>query len=69
IAPAGVSPEIIDTLHKLTVKALAAPQIKARLAALQMEPVGSSPAEFRALIDEEITRWSPVIKAVGIKVN
>lgn len=69
IAPAGVSPEIIDRLHKLTVKALAAPQVKERLAALQMEPVGSSPAEFRALIDAEISRWAPVIKAAGIKIN
>jgi tripartite-type tricarboxylate transporter receptor subunit TctC len=32
-----------------------------------MEPVGNSPAEFRAKIDSEIGRWAPVIKAAGIK--
>jgi tripartite-type tricarboxylate transporter receptor subunit TctC len=34
-----------------------------------MEPVGNSPAEFRARIDGEIARWAPVIKAANIKVN
>jgi tripartite-type tricarboxylate transporter receptor subunit TctC len=34
-----------------------------------MEPVGSSPSEFRARIDGEIDRWGPVIKAASVKVN
>ena len=42
----------------------------ARKAAAQlMEPVGSTPEEFRARIDGEIARWAPVIKAANIKVN
>jgi len=34
-----------------------------------MEVIGSSPQDFRALIDGEIARWAPVIKAADIKVN
>jgi hypothetical protein len=34
-----------------------------------MEPIGNSPVEFRAVIDSEITRWSPVIKAGNVKIN
>jgi tripartite-type tricarboxylate transporter receptor subunit TctC len=34
-----------------------------------MEPVGNSPAEFRARIEGEIGRWGPVIKAANVKVN
>jgi tripartite-type tricarboxylate transporter receptor subunit TctC len=34
-----------------------------------MEPVGNSPREFRAVIDGEIARWAPVIKAANVKVN
>jgi tripartite-type tricarboxylate transporter receptor subunit TctC len=41
--------------------------VRQKLAAQLMEPVGNSPAEFRAKIDAEIDRWSPVIKAAGIK--
>ncbi len=69
IAPAGLPKEMVDAIHRATVKALASENVKAKLAAQQMEPVGSSPAEFRAVIDAEIARWAPVIKAAGIKVN
>ena len=34
-----------------------------------MEPAGSTPEQFRALIDGEIARWAPVIKAANVKVN
>lgn len=34
-----------------------------------MEPVPDTPAEFRARIDADIARWTPVIKAAGIKIN
>jgi tripartite-type tricarboxylate transporter receptor subunit TctC len=34
-----------------------------------MEPVGNSPAEFKAQIESDLARWTPVIKAAGIKVN
>jgi tripartite-type tricarboxylate transporter receptor subunit TctC len=34
-----------------------------------MEPVGNTPAEFRAVIDAEISRWEPIIKAADLKIN
>jgi tripartite-type tricarboxylate transporter receptor subunit TctC len=34
-----------------------------------MEPIGNSPAEFRARITAEIARWAPVIRAADIKIN
>ena len=34
-----------------------------------MEPVGNSPAEFKAQIDTDLARWAPVIRQQGIKVN
>lgn len=43
--------------------------IRDKLAAQLMEPIGNSPAEFRARIDGEIARWAPVITAANIKVN
>lgn len=70
IGPAGLPPAVVDRLHKLTVQALARADVRAKLAAQHMEPVGSTPAEFRALIDAEIGRWAPVIRAsTTIKVN
>jgi tripartite-type tricarboxylate transporter receptor subunit TctC len=69
IAPAGTPQAIIDRIHKDVVDALKVPEVRERLGKQLMEPVGSSPAEFRALIGREIERWAPVIKAANIKVN
>jgi tripartite-type tricarboxylate transporter receptor subunit TctC len=67
IAPGGTPPTVVDKINKAVVEALHDPAIKAKLATQLMEPVGNSPQEFRAKIDAEIGRWSPVIKAAGIK--
>jgi hypothetical protein len=34
-----------------------------------MEPVGGTPAEFRARIEGEIVRWAPVIRAAGVRIE
>jgi tripartite-type tricarboxylate transporter receptor subunit TctC len=67
IAPGGTPPAVVAKINKAVVEALQDPAIKAKLATQLMEPVGNSPAEFRAKIDAEIGRWSAVIKAAGIK--
>jgi tripartite-type tricarboxylate transporter receptor subunit TctC len=67
IAPGGVPPAMVEKINKAVVEALQDPAIKEKLATQLMEPVGNSPAEFRAKIDAEIGRWAPVIKAAGIK--
>jgi tripartite-type tricarboxylate transporter receptor subunit TctC len=69
IAPGGTPPAIIDKINKDVVEAIKAPPIREKLAAQLMEPVGNSPAEFRAVIDAEISRWEPIIKAADVKIN
>ena len=49
--------------------AIKTPAIREKLAAQLMEPVGNSPAQFRAVIDAEVSRWEPVIKAADVKIN
>jgi tripartite-type tricarboxylate transporter receptor subunit TctC len=65
--PAGTSPAIIKTIHAQTVKMLAQPDVKERLAALGAEPVGNSPAEFAAFIRAEIGKWARIVKQAGLK--
>jgi tripartite-type tricarboxylate transporter receptor subunit TctC len=69
IAPARTPPAIIATVRNAVVEALNAPDIRAKLAAQIMEPIPSTPEEFRARIDADIARWTPVIKAAKVKVN
>jgi tripartite-type tricarboxylate transporter receptor subunit TctC len=69
IAPAGTPAAVIDQIHAKVVAALKAPAVRDKLAAQMMQPVGSSQAEFRALIAREIDRWGAVIRAAGITAN
>jgi tripartite-type tricarboxylate transporter receptor subunit TctC len=67
LAPAGTPPAIIRKLHLETVKALAVPELRAKLADLGLEAIGNSPDEFSAIIKSEIPVWAKVIKDAGIK--
>ena len=69
LAPAATSATIVRKLHLETVKALALPDLRAKFADLGVEGVGSSPAEFAAIIKSEIPKWAKVIKDAGIKVD
>jgi tripartite-type tricarboxylate transporter receptor subunit TctC len=67
--PAKTPPEIIAKMHADTVAALAEPQIRAKLDALGVIVVGSTPEQLGAHLKAEMERWAPVIKAANIRVN
>ena len=69
IAPAHTPEAVVAKIQREVVEAIGTAAIRDKLATQLMEPVGNSPAEFRARIDGEIARWGPVIKAANIKVN
>jgi len=66
-APARTPRPIIERLHAEVVKIAQNPKVKARLASQGLELVGNSPEEFDAFIRSEITKWSAVLKAAGLK--
>jgi tripartite-type tricarboxylate transporter receptor subunit TctC len=67
--PAKTPPEIIAKMHTDTVAVLAEPQIRAKLDALGVVVVGSTPEQLGAHLKAEMERWAPVIKAANIRVN
>ena len=69
IAPGATPKPVIDQINKDVVDIIKQPAVREKLAAQLMEPVGSTPEQFRAQIDGEIARWAPVIKAANVKVN
>jgi tripartite-type tricarboxylate transporter receptor subunit TctC len=69
IAPAGTPQPIIDKLHREVVEILRASDIREKLAAQLMEPIGNTPAEFKAKMEADVARWAPVIKAANIRIN
>jgi tripartite-type tricarboxylate transporter receptor subunit TctC len=69
VAPAGTPPAVLAKIGREVVEALHAPDVREKLNAQIMEPVGNTPAEFRAWIDRDLARWGAVIQAAGIKIN
>jgi len=69
VVPAGTPVEITGKLHADFVELLSLPDIKARMADLGAEPVGSTPAQFGELIRSEITKYRKIVKETGITIN
>ena len=69
IAPGNTPKAIIDTIGKDVAEIIRRPEVREKLAAQLMEPIGSSPEEMRARMDGEIARWAPVIQAANVKLN
>jgi tripartite-type tricarboxylate transporter receptor subunit TctC len=67
VAPAGTPPDIIARIHAEAVTALRSQDVKDKFATDGAEPVGNTPAEFAALIKEELEKWTKVAKAAGIE--
>jgi tripartite-type tricarboxylate transporter receptor subunit TctC len=69
-APAGTSREIIGHISQATRVAMADAEYRRVLLASGFEPEReSSPAATRRFLDEEIARWAPVIKAIGLNLD
>ena len=69
LAPAGTPADVVLRLQQETAKALKTPAMMEKLLAQGAIPSGNTPQEFAALIDAEIRKWAPVVKASGAKVD
>ncbi|MDM9557594.1 Bug family tripartite tricarboxylate transporter substrate binding protein [Bordetella petrii] len=69
VVPARTPPAVIDALNKQVVAAIDAPDVNKRLVDFGIEPVGDTPAEFSALLQNERTRWHKLIKDLDIKLD
>ena len=69
LVPAGTPPAIVNRIHADTAKVLERREMKERLTAQGMAPVGNAPAAFASAIEDESKRWAQVVKSRGLKVN
>ena len=67
LAPAGTPPATVTRLHAEARTALSSPNVREKLQALQLEPLGNSPAEFKAFIDDQVKRFAEMVKLAGVE--
>jgi tripartite-type tricarboxylate transporter receptor subunit TctC len=66
-APAGTPRPVIEKLNAALNGALLTDEVRQRLALEGAEPQPTTPEEYAAIIDREVTMWSELVKAAGIK--
>ena len=69
VTPAGTPQPIVDRLAAAARRAATAPDTLARFDKDGVEPVGNTPAEFRALISREIGQWRELARQTRITVE
>jgi tripartite-type tricarboxylate transporter receptor subunit TctC len=69
-APAGTPKAIIEKIAQATRTAVAEPDFQRMLMASGFEPyLGSTPEKTTQFVRDEIARWTPIIKSIGLSLD
>lgn len=66
-AKAGTPPETIRKLHEALVAAMKDPEVNAKLTAMGLQPIGSTPQELTKMQADEYKFWEQPVKDSGYK--
>jgi len=69
VAPAATPRELVDRIGADIARAVKSSDLTERMKQQGMEPIGSTPEQFDAVIRSEIEKWAKVVKASGAKVD
>jgi tripartite-type tricarboxylate transporter receptor subunit TctC len=69
IAPRGTPRPVLNKISAEASRIMRAPEMQERWAGIGVDPVGSTPAEFKAVFVAEIAKWSKVVKAAGLSAE
>jgi hypothetical protein len=69
MAPAGTPEEIVARLNGAVLAGLEAPALRRVIEEARARTLGGTPGEFRAFLENETSRWRPVVAASGAQVE
>lgn len=69
MAPAGLSPAVLQRLQQAVAKAVEQPKVIELFAATGARAVAANPADFSQRVNEEARTWKSVIAKAGIKIE
>jgi len=67
--PRGTPAEVVQRLNAAMNEAIAHPPVAERLASLNVGTRRNTPAEFRAFLEGELTKWERVIREGNIRIE
>jgi tripartite-type tricarboxylate transporter receptor subunit TctC len=68
-AAKGTPPDVVARLQRDIAKVIAMPEISRKLVADGLEPVGSTPQQFRDFLVADKAKWGRVIKQANVKAQ
>ncbi len=68
-APAGLPAPVLALLAAEIRRAVEQPDVRERFLNLALDPLTSTPQEFRAYIASEVKKWAAIIKAANIQAE
>ncbi|HYD76109.1 tripartite tricarboxylate transporter substrate binding protein [Ramlibacter sp.] len=69
MAPASTPDDIVQRMNREINAVLAMPEVKEKLNAQYMEPIGGSPQDLAKFMQQELREMTPVIKRTGISME
>jgi tripartite-type tricarboxylate transporter receptor subunit TctC len=69
LAPAKTPQEIVVTLGSAVAGAIKSYEVREKMIAQGAEPASSTPAQLTDMIQDELSKWSSIIKSSGIVVE
>jgi len=69
MVPAATPKDIIARLNAAAMEAIKAPEFVKRMHDLGYNIIPGSPADMARMIQDELRRWGPIVKASGAKVD
>lgn len=68
-APAGTPKPVVDALSAAIVKSMQSPAVRETYITIGVEPTGTTPEAFAAIIAADTARWAPIIKTTGFSAE
>ena len=69
LGPAGLPAPIVAKLNAEFAKAVAHAQVKMVYAKIGAEGITNTPQEFRAMMEKDIAKFAPMVKASGARID
>jgi len=66
---AGTPAAVVNRLNADVLKAMQAPEVRERIVQMDMEAVGSTPAQCEAFLREQIQIWAKIVRASGARAG
>ena len=69
LGPAGVPSDVVAKLNSFVNEMIRSPKYQQAFGAQGLRPVGGTPEAFASLIEDDVTRWTTVVKNAGIETK